>query len=98
MKPLLSIIILLTASLAAYSAEHRFYADEGAGDDFSPQDVVCMIRSSIDGDVENVRVTIKNNRHTPFQPVKAGIILGIDTYMDRYPDWNDKYFPTLMVC
>lgn len=98
MKPLLSTITLLTVSLAAFSAEHRFYADEGAGDDFSPQDVVCTIHTSIDGDVENVRVTIKNNRHTPFQPVKAGILLGIDTYMDRYPDWNDKYFPTLMVC
>ncbi|MDE5759396.1 MAG: hypothetical protein K2I11_00190, partial [Bacteroides sp.] len=29
--------------------------------------------------------------------VKAGIRLGIDTYMDKYPDWFGKYFPTLMM-
>ena len=68
MKPLLSIIILLTVSLAAYSAEHRFYADEGAGDDFSPQDVVCTIHTSIDGDVENVRVTLRITDIRRFSP------------------------------
>lgn len=81
-----------------HAAEHRFYADEGMGDDFSPQDVVGTIQSVSDGDVETLNITIKNNRHTPFQPVKAGIVLGIDTYMDRYPEWNDRYFPTLLVC
>ncbi len=43
-----------------------------------------------------IQVTIKNVGHTPFQPVKAGIKLGIDTYMDKYPEWNHKFFPTLM--
>lgn len=44
-----------------------------------------------------LRVTVKNEGHTPFQPVKAGLKLGIDTYMDKYPDWFGKYFPTLML-
>ena len=43
-----------------------------------------------------LRVTLRNRSHTPFQPVKAGLKLGIDTYMDKYPEWNHKFFPTLM--
>ena len=43
-----------------------------------------------------IRVRIKNASHTKFQPQKAGLKLGIDTYMDQYPQWFGKYFPTLM--
>ena len=43
-----------------------------------------------------MRVTISNHSHTPFQPVKAGLKLGVDTYMEKYPEWNHKLFPTLM--
>lgn len=43
-----------------------------------------------------LRITIDNHSHTPFQPTKAGLKLGIDTYMDKYPEWNHKFFPTLM--
>jgi len=45
-----------------------------------------------------ILATIKNTGHTPFQPVKLGLRLGIDTYMEKYPDWNDKLFPTLLRC
>ena len=43
-----------------------------------------------------LEVTLINTGHVPFQPEKAGLRLGIDTYMDKYPDWFGKYFPTLM--
>ena len=43
-----------------------------------------------------MRVTMSNHSHTPFQPVKAGLKLGVDTYMEKYPEWNHKLFPTLM--
>lgn len=43
-----------------------------------------------------MRVTISNHSHTPFQPIKAGLKLGVDTYMEKYPEWNHKFFPTLM--
>ena len=43
-----------------------------------------------------IRITMRNRSHTPFQPVKAGLKLGIDTYMEKYPEWNHKFFPTLM--
>ncbi|HIR34081.1 MAG TPA: hypothetical protein IAB85_07695 [Candidatus Coprenecus merdigallinarum] len=43
-----------------------------------------------------LQITLTNRGHVPFQPVKAGLRLGIDTYMDTYPEWFGKYFPTLM--
>lgn len=43
-----------------------------------------------------LEITLTNLGHVPFQPEKAGLRLGIDTYMDKYPDWFGKYFPTLM--
>ena len=42
------------------------------------------------------KVQLLNLGNVPFQPTKAGIRLGIDTYMDQYPDWFGKYFPTLL--
>ena len=42
--------------------------------------------------------TIKNNGNTPLQPDKLGIRLGIDTYLDEYPSWNKKLFPSLLRC
>ena len=44
-----------------------------------------------------MEITMENKGNVPFQPVKAGIRLGIDTYMDKFPDWFGKYFPTLMM-
>lgn len=45
-----------------------------------------------------MEVTLTNRGNVTFQPEKAGLKLGIDTYMDKYPDWFHKYFPTLMRC
>lgn len=42
--------------------------------------------------------TIRNKGNAPFQPVKVGLRLGIDTYMDYYPSWESKMFPTLLRC
>lgn len=43
-----------------------------------------------------MEVTMINHAPVPFQPHKAGLKLGIDTYMERYPEWFGKYFPTLL--
>lgn len=48
--------------------------------------------------VPTLEVKLHNASTVPFQPEKAGLKLGIDTYMDKYPDWFGKYFPTLMRC
>ena len=29
---------------------------------------------------------------------KIGFHVGVDTYMEKYPEWNDKFFPTLLRC
>lgn len=42
-------------------------------------------------------ISMKNNGAEVFAPVKAGIALGVDTYMDQYPHWLTKFFPTLLM-
>lgn len=43
-----------------------------------------------------ILATVKNHQQTPFRPDKLGIRLGIDTYMEVYPKWEEKLFPTLL--
>lgn len=95
---ILLLICALFRCAAAAGVEHRFCSDEGTGADFAPDRIFFLVESETAGNVETVTVRIRNDRHTPFQPVRAGVKLGIDTYMDRYPQWNDKFFPTLMMC
>ena len=45
-----------------------------------------------------VIASITNTSGKVFRPEKCGLKIGIDTYMDIYPNWNDKYFPTLLRC
>lgn len=62
------------------------------------EDVVCSLRESHGEDGYVWNISLKNQGNVPFQPEKAGIRLGIDTYMDKYPEWLTKYFPTFMNC
>ena len=39
-----------------------------------------------------------NEGNVPIQPAKLGLRLGINTYMNKYPDWESKLFPALMRC
>ncbi len=50
------------------------------------------------GDALAIIARLRNDRTTPFRPVKAGLRLGLDTCMETYPDWNGKLFPTLLRC
>lgn len=45
-----------------------------------------------------IRAGLRNHGHEVFQPRTCGYKLGLNTWMDRYPDWNDRYFPTLLRC
>ncbi|MBI9060717.1 MAG: hypothetical protein JEZ14_01930 [Marinilabiliaceae bacterium] len=45
-----------------------------------------------------LKITIKNMGNTPIQPQKVGVRLGLDTYMEEYPQWHQKFFPTMMRC
>lgn len=76
---------------------HRFYSVE-ADNDTTAHGIEYTIDAVRLENIETVTLSIRNTRHTPFQPLKAGLKLGVDTYMDTYPEWYGKFFPTLAVC
>ena len=93
----IAFIITLCAALTAKGAQHRFYAVEAEGDSIAESIEYTIAIDSADR-VVTVTLSLRNTRHTPFQPIKAGLKLGVDTYMDTYPEWYGKYFPTLAMC
>lgn len=80
-----------------HNHSHRFYSVE-AENDTTAKGIEYTIDAIKSGNVETVTLSIRNTRHTPFQPLKAGLKLGVDTYMDTYPEWYGKFFPTLAIC
>lgn len=42
------------------------------------------------------RATVHNTTNKIWMPDRARLTLGLNTYMEKYPDWNRIYFPTLM--
>lgn len=63
----------------------------------SIDDVAARLKYHRDPSFLTFEISIKNNRAEVFAPVKAGIALGLDTYMDQYPHWLTKFFPTLLM-
>lgn len=46
-----------------------------------------------------VKASIENVTNEIFVPQKGiKLLIGIDTYMDKYPDWNKDYFPSMLRC
>ncbi len=45
-----------------------------------------------------LQVSLKNNNNKDFVPERLPLILGIDAFMDKYPQWNTLYFPTFLRC
>lgn len=43
-------------------------------------------------------VDIENTGDSPFSPETLGVNLGIDTYLEKYPEWNEKFFPSAFRC
>ena len=43
-------------------------------------------------------VSVKNTTSHDITPKAVVLRLGIDSYMNRYPSWNDKLFPTTFRC
>lgn len=63
----------------------------------SIDDVVARLKYHRDPSFLTFEISMKNNGAEVFAPVKAGIALGVDTYMDQYPHWLTKFFPTLLM-
>lgn len=46
-----------------------------------------------------ILATLRNQGSSSWRPSKAGLQLGIDTYMVKYPDcWDENLFPSLLRC
>lgn len=45
-----------------------------------------------------VKARLENSSQKEFAPLRSRLHLGIDSDMKSYPEWNDKFFPTLMRC
>lgn len=45
-----------------------------------------------------VKCTMTNFGETPFYPERSRLIIGIDSEMHSYPQWDNKFFPTLLRC
>ena len=54
------------------------------------------VSEKTEDDILKISLSIKSN--SPIKLKRLGMRLGIDTYMDKYPDWNDKYFPSALRC
>lgn len=98
MKRSIPFLFFLITKFSCLAAGHEIYFLENDSISRSAADIDCKINTISDNNTETISITLHNRRHTPFQPQKVSLKLGIDTYMDKYPDWNDKFFPTLMIC
>lgn len=101
MKRIPVIAILLAAIFACTPVQKpvqkpEFYYE--MGDQTVFDGVSCVIDDAVENGVKVWNITMANASDRVFAPVKAGIRLGIDTYMDKYPEWLCKYFPTLLYC
>ena len=63
----------------------------------SIDDVAARLKYHRNPSFLTFEISMKNNGAKVFAPVKAGIALGVDTYMDQYPHWLTKFFPTLLM-
>ena len=45
-----------------------------------------------------VSLSVKNTTNSDIEVSNLGFRLGFDTYMESYPEWNDKFFPTMLRC
>lgn len=45
-----------------------------------------------------IHTSVKNESGRNFIPRRLGFKLGISHYMEKYPQWNDVFFPTLSRC
>lgn len=53
---------------------------------------------SVTDDALAVCCRVKNTTDSDFSADRLGVRLGTDCYMEKYPDWNDRFFPTLLRC
>lgn len=55
-----------------------------------------IVEEKIENDVLEISMSFKTDE--PMELKRLGFRLGINTFMDKYPDWNDRFFPTALRC
>ncbi len=63
---------------------------------YGAEGVAASLDITEQGDFALIRAKITNNTAAPFAPERLGIYLGVDCFMDNFPAWNDKLFPTML--
>ena len=64
----------------------------------SHQDLSFGLRYVVAAGQLTIHASIRNTSAEKRTDIQAGIRLGIDTYMEKYPDWQERLFPTLLRC
>lgn len=64
--------------------------------EYSQNGIRFSVSEKNENDILNINISIKSE--APIKLKRLGMRLGIDTYMDKYPDWNYKYFPSALRC
>lgn len=64
--------------------------------EYTADGIDFSVSEKTEGDILKINLSIKSD--TTIKLKRLGMRLGIDTYMDKYPDWNDKYFPSALRC
>lgn len=67
------------------------YAEDGAG-------LTLNMKTGSSEDAFRYHIQIKNETNRNITPKAVVLRLGIDSYMDHYPDWKEKLFPTTLRC
>jgi hypothetical protein len=60
--------------------------------------IVYSLAYTVKNSVLEVIAGIRNDSGKPFSPQRALLNVGVDTEMATYPEWNQRFFPTLLRC
>ncbi len=60
--------------------------------------IVYALAYGVTNCVLEVVASIKNDSGRPFSPERALVNFGVDTEMAKYPEWNARFYPTLLRC
>lgn len=96
MKKFVCIIVASIAAAGVKAQTPELYVDMGGAEAFDG--VSCIIEETAEEGNKVWNISLTNTADCAFMPQKVSLRLGIDTYMDRYPEWLDKYFPTMLYC
>jgi len=64
--------------------------------EFQEQGIEFYVEETMRDDVLKIVIRMKSEEELACK--RLGFRLGIDTYMDKYPDWDNKFFPSALRC